>query len=66
MQRETLLMADRLGDSRSKAYALAAEIIVSTIFAPKPLNEFEILRKKCNARRPPIPPMLTFKTGPGG
>jgi hypothetical protein len=44
VQRETSLMADRLGDSRSKAYALAGEIIVSTIFAPKPLKEFEILK----------------------
>ena len=45
MQQETSLMADRLGDSRSKAYALAGEIIVSTIFAPKPLSEFEILKR---------------------
>ena len=44
MQRETLLIADRLGDSRSKAYALAGEIIVSTIF-PKPLHEFETLKR---------------------
>ena len=35
LQQETLLIANRLGDSRSKAYALAAEVIVSTIFAPK-------------------------------
>ena len=46
MQRETLPMADRLGDSRSKAYALAGEILVSTIVAPKPLNEFEILKRE--------------------
>jgi hypothetical protein len=39
-------MADRLGDSRSKAYALAGKIIVPTVFAPKPLNEFEILKRK--------------------
>ena len=39
-------MADRLGHSRSKAYALAGEIIVPTVFAPKPLNEFEILKRK--------------------
>ena len=45
MQRETLLIADRLGDSRSKAYALAGEIIVSAIFAPKPLHEFEVLKR---------------------
>ena len=46
MQLETLLMADRLGDSRSKAYALASEIHVSTIVAPKPLNEFEALKRE--------------------
>jgi hypothetical protein len=40
------LMADRLGDSRSKAYALAGKIIVPTVFAPKPFNEFEILKRK--------------------
>ena len=38
-------MAERLGDSRSKAYALAGEIIVSTILSPKPLQEFEILKQ---------------------
>ena len=37
VQRETSSMAERLGDSRSKAYALAGEIIVSTLFSPKPL-----------------------------
>ena len=45
VQQATSLMADRLGDSRSKAYALAGEIFVSTIFAPKPLSEFEILKR---------------------
>lgn len=44
-QQETLLIADRGGDSRSKAYALAGEIIVSSIFAPKPLSEFEMLKR---------------------
>ena len=46
MQRETSPMADRLGDSRSKAYSLAGEIFVSTIVAPKPLHEFEILKRE--------------------
>jgi hypothetical protein len=46
MQQGTLPMADRLGDSRSKAYALASEILVSTIAAPKPLNEFEALKQE--------------------
>ena len=45
MQRETSLIADRLGDNRSKAYAMTSEINVSTLIAPKPLDEFEILQK---------------------
>ena len=48
MQRETSALADRLGDSRSKAYSLAGEIHVSTIIAPKPLNEFEVLKERSN------------------
>ncbi len=51
MQQENSQIAARLGDSRSKAYALAGEIIVSTVFAPK---------------LPPTPRTRTFKTGPGG
>ena len=46
VQRETSLIADRLGDSRSKAYSLAGEIHVSTMVAPKPLDEFEILKRE--------------------
>jgi len=46
MQRETSLMADRLGDSRSKAYSLAGEIHVSTIVEPMPLDKFEILKRE--------------------
>ena len=42
---ETLLMANRLGDSQSKAYALAADVLVSFVFATKPLHEFEILKR---------------------
>jgi hypothetical protein len=41
-----LKIAERLGDSRSKAYALASEILFSTIVAPKPLQEFEALKKE--------------------
>jgi tetratricopeptide (TPR) repeat protein len=44
-ERLPVLLADCLGDSRSKAYALAGEIIVSSIFAPKPLYEFEMLKR---------------------
>ena len=46
MQQEISPMADRLGDSRSKAYSLAGEIHVSTVTAPKPLHEFEALRRE--------------------
>jgi oligopeptide/dipeptide ABC transporter ATP-binding protein len=45
-QRKTLEMAHRLGDSKSKAYALASEIFVSTIVDPKPLNSFESLKRE--------------------
>jgi class 3 adenylate cyclase len=44
MQEETSPIANRLGDSRSKAYSLAGEILISAIVAPKPLAEFEKLR----------------------
>jgi class 3 adenylate cyclase len=46
MQRETLRMARRLGDARSRAYALTSEIQVATVFAPKPLDEFETLKRE--------------------
>jgi class 3 adenylate cyclase len=46
LQRETSPMANRLGDSKSKAYSLVGEIAVSTIVAPKPLPEFEALKKE--------------------
>jgi len=46
MQRQTSAIADRLGDSRSRAYSLAGEINVSTIVAPEPLHEFEILKRE--------------------
>jgi predicted ATPase len=44
VQQDTLPIANRLGDKRSKAYTLVGEIMVSTIVAPKPLQEFEILK----------------------
>jgi class 3 adenylate cyclase len=44
MQEDTSPIAERLGDSRSKAYSLAGEIHVSTMIAPKPLVEFEKLK----------------------
>ena len=45
-QRETSRMANRLGDSRSKAYALAGEMMTSTVTAPKPLREFEAIKRQ--------------------
>jgi class 3 adenylate cyclase len=44
-QRMVSRLAAYLGDSRSKAYALAGEMFVSTIIAPKPTNEFEMLKR---------------------
>jgi predicted ATPase len=44
IQRDNLPMAERLGDSRSKAYALAHEILVSIDGVPKSLQEFERLK----------------------
>ena len=46
MQQETSALADRLADSRSKAYSLAGKIHLSTIIAPKPLNEFDVLKRE--------------------
>jgi class 3 adenylate cyclase len=45
-QRNTFEMACRLGDSKSKAYALASEIWVSMIVDPKPLESFEALKRE--------------------
>ena len=45
-QRQTSQMADRLDDVRSKAYALAGEIHLSTVIAPKPIQEFELLKRE--------------------
>jgi class 3 adenylate cyclase/tetratricopeptide (TPR) repeat protein len=44
VQREISILADRLGDGRSKAYALATEIWLTTIIAPKSRHEFEALK----------------------
>jgi tetratricopeptide (TPR) repeat protein len=44
IQAETSQIANRIEDSRSRAYALAGEILVSTIVAPKPLQDFEKLK----------------------
>ena len=45
-QRDTSPIAIRLGDSRSKAYALAGEMMTATVLAPKPLHEFEALKRR--------------------
>ena len=46
VQQETSIIADRLGDSRSRAYGLAAELSITTIICPKTFNEFEILKRQ--------------------
>jgi class 3 adenylate cyclase/tetratricopeptide (TPR) repeat protein len=46
VQKETLALAHRLGDTRSKAYALASEIQVSTLVEPKSREEFERLKSE--------------------
>ena len=46
LQGGTSRMADRLGDSRSKAYSLTGDIWVSTYCAPKTLLEFEALKRE--------------------
>jgi class 3 adenylate cyclase len=46
VQRKTLEMAYRLGDSKSKAYAFVTEIWVSIIVDPKPLNSFKALKRE--------------------
>ena len=45
-QREISQMAEHLGDSRSKAYSIIGEMLVSITLAPKPLNEFELVKKE--------------------
>lgn len=50
LQQGTSRMADRLGDSRSKAYSLSNDIYVSTFYAPKTLLEFEALKREAIKR----------------
>jgi class 3 adenylate cyclase len=46
IQQETSAIAEHLGDSTSKAYSLASEISVSMTVAPKPLDQFEKLKRE--------------------
>jgi hypothetical protein len=46
VQRKTWEIAYRLTDARSKAYALAGEILVSTVFGVRSVQEFETLKKE--------------------
>jgi hypothetical protein len=46
VQRKTFEMTYRLGDSKSKTYALASEISISNLVDPKPLNSFEALKRE--------------------
>jgi hypothetical protein len=45
-QRETSSKAERLGDSRSKAYSLARAICASTMVALGPPDKFEIVQRE--------------------
>jgi class 3 adenylate cyclase len=45
VQQDIWSMAARLGDSHSRAYALAGEIQVSTFVGPKRLEELEVLKR---------------------
>jgi hypothetical protein len=49
MQPATSSIVERLGDDRSKAYALAGEGFITTIIAPKTDQEFELLRNEAAA-----------------
>jgi hypothetical protein len=46
VQTETSAMAERLGDTRSKAYALSIDLMVAGLIALKSLDEFEILQRE--------------------
>ena len=46
IQQETSAIAERVGDSRSKAYSLASEISISMVVAPKSLDRFEKLKRE--------------------
>jgi predicted ATPase len=45
-QQETSHIANSLSDARSKAYGLAAEILVSPFVRPKPLRDWEVLKQE--------------------
>jgi ElaB/YqjD/DUF883 family membrane-anchored ribosome-binding protein len=46
IQRDVFQMADRLGDSRSKAYSLTGEIFTSVMLATKSLGEIRDTKKQ--------------------
>ena len=46
IQRQAIRIAERLGDRISRAYAFYGEIALSTIIAPKQLEEFNELKEK--------------------
>ena len=46
IQQETSAIAERVGDSRAKAYSLASEISISMAVAPKSLEQFEKLKRE--------------------
>jgi hypothetical protein len=48
-QKMVRAMADRLGDAKTRAYALASEIHTSTMIAPKTLSDFEAVSREAIA-----------------
>jgi class 3 adenylate cyclase/tetratricopeptide (TPR) repeat protein len=49
MHRATSAIAERLGDGRSKAYALASDVFITSVIEPKTDQEFELLRNEAAA-----------------
>ena len=64
VQRETLPIAERLGDSRSRAYSLTSELLVSTTAAPKALRSLRYSKEK-QSRSRLTPMIVTFRVGRG-
>jgi tetratricopeptide (TPR) repeat protein len=49
MHRATSAIAERLGDGRSKAYALASDVFITSVIEPKTDQAFELLRNEAAA-----------------
>ena len=46
LQQQLLPIDDRLGDSGSRLYVLAAKLTFSALISPMPLHEFEIVKRE--------------------